>query len=60
VGEILTNSQLNINVNSDPIKIWMFVRLGTQLKVIRASDVQDYDFKSGVIKITVKLYGQTG
>ncbi len=57
-GEILTNSQLNINVNSDPIKIMDIVRLGTQLKVIRASDVKDYDFRGGIIKIAVKLTGK--
>ncbi|MBE7706466.1 MAG: AsmA family protein [Cyanobacteria bacterium SIG30] len=56
-GEILTNSKLNISIDSDPIKISDIIKLGESLKIINANDFKDFAFKSGIIKIAIKLTG---
>lgn len=56
-GEVLSNSKLNININSDPLKIAEIVKLGESLKVIKQKDIADFAFKGGLLKIAVELKG---
>jgi len=56
-GEILSNSKLTMNINSDPIKIPDLVNLGLQFKVIRPQDVADFVFSSGTMVLKAALKG---
>lgn len=56
-GEILSNSKLDIKINSDPLKIAEIMKLGEALKIIRAKDFADFVFSGGLITISVDLKG---
>ena len=56
-GEILSNTNLKINVHSDPLPIAQIIKLGESLKVVSPKDLADFIFTGGLLTITADVGG---
>lgn len=57
-GTINSNSNLDVKINSDPLKIADIVKLLTQFGAIKQKDIMDYNFTGGNILVSVLLNGK--
>lgn len=57
-GTIDTNSNMNIKINSDNLKISELIKLGESLKLIKASDLKDFAFNSGTLTMSGNIAGK--
>lgn len=57
LGTIDTNTNLDIKVKSDPLKITDIIKLATGLSVIKEKDIQDYKFNAGEVLISLDATG---
>lgn len=56
-GEILSNADLKINVQSSPLPIAQIIKLGESLKVVSAKDLADFVFNGGLLTISADIGG---
>lgn len=56
-GTINSDSKMDIKITSDPLKITDIVKLATQFKVVKTSDIKDFDFTGGTILLLVTAKG---
>ena len=56
-GEIASNSDINLSIQSDPLKIKDLVNLAVEFKAVNKKDIADFDFQDGALKLLVNVIG---
>ena len=56
-GEIASNSDINLSIQSDPLKIKDLVNLAVEFKALNKKDIADFEFTDGALKLLVNVIG---
>ncbi len=56
-GEIASNSDINLSIQSDPLKIKDLVNLAVEFKAVNKKDIADFEFTDGALKLLVNVIG---
>lgn len=56
-GTINSNTETDIEITSDPVKIADVIKLAKQTGVVKENNLKDYSFNSGIVTVLVKLNG---
>ena len=57
-GTIDTNTDTNIKIQSDPLKIADIIKLAKEFGIVKEKDIKDYSFNGGTLSILVKINGK--
>ena len=56
-GEIASNSDINLNIQSDPLKIKDLVNLAVEFKAVNKKDIADFEFNDGALTLLINVLG---
>lgn len=56
-GEIASNSDINLSIQSDPLKIKDLINLAVEFKAVNKKDIADFEFTDGALKLLVNIIG---
>ncbi len=56
-GEIASNADINLSVESDPLKIKDLVNLAVEFKAVNKKDIADFEFQDGALKLLINVIG---
>ncbi len=56
-GEIASNADINLSVESDPLKIKDLVNLAVEFKAVNKKDIADFEFQDGALKLLINIIG---
>ena len=56
-GEIASNSDVNLNIKSDPLKIKDLINIATEFKLVNKKDIADFQFNNGDLTVLVNILG---
>ncbi len=56
-GEIASNSDINLTIKSDPLKIKDLVNIATEFKLVNKKDIADFQFNNGALTVLVNVLG---
>ena len=56
-GTIDSNTNTNIKITSDPVKIPDVIKLAKELGILKEKDIKDYSFNGGVVVLLLELKG---
>ena len=56
-GTIDTNTNTNVKITSDPLKITDIIKLGKQIGIVKDKDIKDYSFTGGIVTVLLDIKG---